>query len=275
MARGLSSSAALTVAMARAFCGAADIPWRPREMALTCAKAERDGVGVACGVMDPMASALGQPGRALLVDCRSLEVTPVPLPAEVALVVLDTGVARTLATSAFHDRQRSCGEAVAALRRLDPSIRALRDATDEQLDEVARNLEGRTVRHARHVIAECRRPQELAQALANGDLRRAGEHLDQSHASLRDLYEVSCPELDEMTARARRHPACFGARLTGAGFGGCAIALVDAARVEEFVLESSSEERVSRTDSSSERIFRVEASAGARLLESGESRGAC
>ena len=264
MACGLSSSAALELATARALCDAAGLAWRPRRMALACTAAENQGVGVACGVMDQMASALGRRGHALLLDCRTLEVEMVPMPAAASLVVLDTGVARSLADSAFNERRRACERAVTALRRRRPSIRALRDATKAQLEEVQGELEPRVLRYAQHVVAECRRPAAAATALRAGSLERVGELMNASHASLRDLYEVSCPELDAVTERARRHPACFGARLTGAGFGGCAIALVDAAHADDFVVHMNRSGELP-----SGRAFRVEASDGARLGKPG------
>ena len=267
MASGLSSSAALELAVAGALCDAAGTEWRPRQMATLCARAENEGVGVACGVMDQMASALGRAGHALLLDCRTLEFETVALPGRAAVVVLDSGVQRTLAGSAFNLRRQACERATLVLGRLDSSVRALRDATLEQLEEVSPGLDAPTRRYARHVIEECDRPRGVVRAFARGDLEGAGELMNASHASLRDLYRVSCPELDAVTARARRHESCFGARLTGAGFGGCAIALVDSAGVEAFVDEMNAAETGAPTVRRGVcHAFRVEAAAGAHIL---------
>ncbi|MHB8077735.1 MAG: galactokinase [Candidatus Krumholzibacteriia bacterium] len=228
---GLASSAALELAVARALCAAADLPWDPVAMARRCRRAENRYVGVACGLMDQYASACGREGAALLLDCRSLECTPVPLPEEMAVVVMDTAAARRLAGSAYNERRAACAEAVRRLRALDPSLTTLRDVTPALLaagHDLLRSPGDTLLRRARHVVEEMARPAALAAALAARDFAAAGRLVDASHASLRDLFEVSCPELELITGLARAHPACHGARLTGAGFGGSAIALVNA-----------------------------------------------
>ncbi len=265
MASGLSSSAALELATARALCAASGVPWLAQDMAALCTRAENDCIGVECGVMDQIASALGEPGHALLLDCRSLTTEPVAMPSQASVVVLDTGVRRALAQSAFNQRRKSCEGAVAVLREHDPSIRALRDAAPEQLDAVRRQLSEETFRCARHVIEECQRPSSMADAFAANDLDRAGALMNDSHTSLRDLYQVSCPELDHITDSARRHSACFGARLTGAGFGGCAVALVATVQVDDFIAQVEESYRVNHTAPFN--AFVTRASAGARLLE--------
>jgi len=233
---GLSSSAALGMAAARALCAAAGEPWRPREMSRAGQRAENEFAGVACGVMDPLISAAAQPAHALLLDCRSLQWDAVPLPARGAVVVLDTRTPRELAGSAYNERRASCEEAVSAVRSLAP-VTSLRDV-DPELLEAARPWMGETAyRRASHVLAESARPASMAEALRAGDLQRAGALMNASHASLRELYEVSSPALDRITDLARGHAAAFGARLTGAGFGGCAVALVEAAEGGSFIEE--------------------------------------
>jgi len=234
---GLSSSAALELATARALAAATGAGWDPPAMARLGQKAENEYVGMSCGIMDQFASAACAEGHALLLDCRSLETRPVPVPDAAAVVVMDTGARRSLAASAYNERRAACERVVAALAKTRPGIRALRDVTAEELAEQAPRLDATDLKRARHVIAEIARPAALAAAFASGDLVAAGRLMNDSHASLRTLYEVSCEELDLVSALARRQPSCYGARMTGAGFGGCAIALVAADDVASFCEE--------------------------------------
>jgi galactokinase len=266
MGAGLSSSAALEVAVARAWCAAAGIPWRPAEMARLCQKAENEFAGTACGIMDQFASAASEDGCALLLDCRSLATEPVPIPPAAVVVVLDTGVRRALAaSSAYNDRRAACEAAVAVLQKaLDPGIRALRDVDLPKLEAVRDRLDPVTFRRARHVVEENHRPPAMAAALRRGDLAEAGRLMAASHASLRDLYQVSSPQLDLISELARRHPRCYGARMTGAGFGGCAVAVVEAAHADSFAADV---ERGYREAAEPEPAFFVcRPSGGARLL---------
>jgi len=234
---GLSSSAALEVAAARAFADAGDLPWEAVPMAAHCRRAENEFVGVPCGLMDQFASAASREGCATVLDCRTLETQAVPMPEGAVVAVMDPGVRRELARSAYQDRRAACDAAVAVLRPRFPTVRALRDATLETLEQVRDTLDPVVYRRARHVVEENLRPLALAAALRAGDLPAAGRLMNDSHASLRDLYQVSSPELDALTERARAHPACFGARMTGAGFGGCAIALVRREAADAFLQE--------------------------------------
>jgi galactokinase len=234
---GLSSSAAFEVAAARAFCDAAGIAWDPVAMAKLCRAAENDFVGVSCGLMDQYAAAASVEGCALLLDCRSVEAVPVPIPGDTIFVVMDTGARRTLVSSAYNDRLRECAAALEQLRGLDPGLRSLRDVTPEKLEAARERLDPVLFRRASHVVAEIQRPAAMAQALARGDLEAAGRLMDESHASLRDLYEVSSPELDLVCRLARGHRGCYGTRMTGAGFGGCAVALLSHAGADEFTRE--------------------------------------
>jgi galactokinase len=261
---GLSSSAAVEIATLRWLAHAADLPWDPGAMALTGQRAEVEFVGVRCGIMDQLASAAGVEGAALLVDCRSTEWTPAPLPTDATVVIMDTAVPRTLAASGYNQRRAACERAVATLRALVPDLKSLRDVDGALLSEGRMLLDAEALRCAQHVVAETCRPHDLHRALAAGDLEWAGRLMDDSHWSLRDLYEVSCPELDRITGLARTHPACFGARLTGAGFGGAAVALVAAGEEERFATDV---EPAYRKDTGREgRITGCRAVAGAALF---------
>lgn len=231
---GLSSSAALEMATARALVQAAGLDWDPVRMAKLGQKAENEYVGMNCGIMDQFASAVSREGHAVLLDCRSLETRPVPVPEQATIVVMDTGARRSLAGSAYNDRRAACERVVAHLKTLDPSVRALRDVGLDLLARAEADLDPTDLKRARHVVPENQRPVLMESALETGDLARAGRLMNDSHASLRDLYEVSCEELDEITEIARNQSACFGARMTGAGFGGCAVALVEANSAEAF-----------------------------------------
>jgi galactokinase len=231
---GLSSSAAVEVALALAWSATGDWKLSPTELVLACRAAENDYVGVSCGIMDQLASACGRKDHALLIDCRTLEWRTIALPAGVAIVVADTGVRRHLASGAFNERRLECEEAVRHLRGMLPDIRALRDVSIAELDRCSARLPGRLLARARHVVEECQRVRRGAELLESADLDAFGKLLDEAHESLRDFYEVSCPELDAMASAARRIDGCFGARLTGAGFGGCTVALVREEAAQAF-----------------------------------------
>lgn len=263
-AAGLSSSAALELAVARAAVEAAGAPWDPVTMARHAQRAEHAFVGVRCGIMDQLAAACGVEGAALLVDCRTLERKPVPLPRDAAVVVLDTGTPRSLSTSAYNERRASGERAVEAARALWPSVRTLRDVPADLLEALRERLDETTWRRACHVVAENERPARLAAAFAAGDLEAAGAVIDESHASLRNLYEVSSRELELITAAARTAPGCLGARLTGAGFGGCALALVRVSEAARFI--AAVETAYQRASGRPGQCFVVRPAAGARLL---------
>ncbi len=234
---GLSSSAAIEVAVARAFAAAGGWAFDPVQTARLCQRAENEFVGVQCGVMDQFASAVSEEGCALLLDCRSLHHEPVPIPDSGVVVVMDTGVRRKLTSGAYNERRNACEAAVIAIKTVEPGIRALRGVDAALLERARGQMSDIVFRRASHVVAENLRPVLMADALRLGDLAAAGVLMDDSHASLRDLYEVSCPELDLLAGIARDQDACFGARMTGAGFGGCAVALVDRGGSEAFAAE--------------------------------------
>jgi len=205
-------------------------------MALVGQYAENKWVGMNCGIMDQMISAAGVADHALLIDCRSLETRPLPLPANTAVVVLDTATSRGLVDSAYNERRAQCE---AAARYF--GVKALRDVTAAQLEAAQGELDALTYRRARHVISENDRVLQACDAMAAGDAPALGRLLDASHLSLRDDFQVSNRELNLIVAAAQAHPACLGARMTGAGFGGCAVALVMDAGVEDFVAQVSAD----------------------------------
>ena len=234
VASGLSSSAALEVSMAvlwQTLVGF-DLP-RP-ELALLCQRAENNFVGVNCGIMDQFISALGAENAALLIDCRSLDYQSVSLPDGVAVVVMDTNKARGLADSAYNTRRSECEEGVALLREHLPGIRALRDVPLAEFERYAEGLPDNVRRRCRHVVTEDARTLEGVQALSEGDAVTFGRLMDASHVSLRDDSEVSCAELDAMVEAAWGTPGVIGARMTGGGFGGCAVALVEQGLAQAF-----------------------------------------
>jgi galactokinase len=231
---GLSSSAAVEMAMGYAFRALGDLDISLSDLALVCQQAEHQFAGMPCGIMDQFVSALGRRGHALRLDCRSLEYDYVPIPAGVRVVVADSGVRRELASSEYRVRRAQCEEAVALLRTRLPEIRALRDVSPDQLDEHRDILPGVVYRRARHIVHSTARMQEAVAALHRGDAVFFGQAMNECHASLRDDYEVSCAELELLVEAAREVAGCYGSRLTGAGFGGCTVSLVAEDAVDEF-----------------------------------------
>lgn len=227
---GLSSSAALELATLRAFAALDGDDWDPAAMARLGQRAENAWVGVNCGIMDQMISAAGEADHALLIDCRTLDTEAVPLPEGTVAVILDTGTRRGLVDSAYNERRAACEAAAEAL-----GVAALRDATLDALEAARDRLGDVVYRRARHVVSENARVLEAAEAMRAGDAARLGALMDASHASLRDDFEVSSEALDTMAALARGAEGCHGARMTGAGFGGCAVALVEADAAPAFV----------------------------------------
>jgi len=223
---GLSSSAAIELASAWALLDDAAPDVDAFELARRCQRAENAYVGVQSGLMDQFAEACGVAGAALLLDCRSSEWQPIPLPGDLALVVCHTGSARHLDHSEYNTRRRQCEAAVAALALEDPSIHSLRDVAPELLAAAEPRLSPIDARRARHVVSENARVVGTVEALAAGDLAAVGDLFAASQASLRDDYEVSSPELDAMVEVARGVPGVIASRMTGAGFGGCTINLV-------------------------------------------------
>jgi galactokinase len=262
---GLSSSAALEVAVARALVAAAGAAWEPLAAAIVCRQAENEFVGVPCGVMDQMAAATSRAGQAMLLDCRSLEITPVALPDRVSIVVMDTGIRRTVGSDWYQERLAACRRAVAVAREADQSVRALRDVDEPLLRAIADRLDDGALGCATHVVAENQRVLEMVAVLSRDDATTAGTLINASHDSLRDHFRVSSSELDAIVDIARTHPSCYGARMTGAGFGGCAIALVESSAVDDFV--RSTEGAARRSIPSAGNFFRCAAAGGAELVD--------
>ena len=223
---GLSSSAALEVAMLRALRLLLRLPFDDVEIARMAQRAEVDFAGVNCGIMDQMASSLADPSHALFLDARTLATERWPLPAGCAVLVLDSGVQRSLVTSAFNQRRRECEEACARL-----GVASLRDVEAEQVEALPEPWR----RRARHVVSENAR---VLRAVTGADAAVLGQMMNASHASLRDDYEVSVAPLDELVALLQDHAAVFGAKLTGAGFGGACVAVVESGRVGEIAHET-------------------------------------
>lgn len=226
---GLSSSASLELALAQAFSLVSGIEWDPAQMALTCQKAENQWVGVSSGIMDQMISASGKENFALMIDCRSLETQQVPLPQETRIVILDTSTRRGLVNSAYNERREQC-ETVAQYF----GVKALRDITLAQLESEKDRLNELLYRRAKHVVSGNQRVMEAVEALTVGDAAALGELMNKSHISMRDDFEISREEMDQMVEIAQNQPGCFGARMTGGGFGGCAVALVMEDQVNIF-----------------------------------------
>jgi galactokinase len=225
---GLSSSAAIELATAKAFETTTGFGWEPTEIATLCQRAENRWVGVASGLMDQLACARGRRDHALLLDCRSMDVEMVPVPDGASVIVLDTGTRRELQSSPYNDRRRECEAAARAL-----GVGSLRDVL---IDRLPRSAASRSLplRRARHVVTENARTLAAAEAMRTGDAGTMGRLMNESHASLRDDFEVSSVALDAVVESAQAADGCFGARLTGAGFAGCAVALVEETAAVDF-----------------------------------------
>jgi galactokinase len=234
---GLSSSAAIEVAFVKMWRALGGWQADDLELARLCQQAENLYVGVACGLMDPFASLHGRRGHALLLDCRSFEWRLVPLPAATAIVVSDTQVRRELAASEFNVRRRQCEEAVAILRRTMPSVQTLRDVSRAELERRRSEMPPVLFRRAQHVVEEIARVEAVIADVERGDRAALGRAMTAAHRSGGELYEVSCAELDVLVESAVQIEGCYGARLTGAGFGGCTVSLVDVASTERFSAE--------------------------------------
>ena len=231
---GLSSSAALEVSSALAFMSLIGASLPLPEVAKLCRKAENEFVGAKVGIMDQFVSCLGKAGHAVLLDCRSLEWRLVPIPATVRLVICNTMVKHALSTGEYNLRREQCEEGVRLLSKKYSGIRALRDVSLEQLESSRSLLPEVVYKRCAHIVHENQRVLEAETALAAGDLNVFGSLMRQSHQSLRDLYEVSCEELDMMVDSAEGLPGYWGGRMTGGGFGGCTVNLVDAEAAPVF-----------------------------------------
>ena len=259
---GLSSSAALEVSLIHGLCTLFDLDLPLLKMVKLARKAENEFVRVQCGIMDQFISVFGQESKALFLDCETLDYMLCPLrmrEAGIQILVYETGVRRELAGSEYNRRRRESSQALDVLKKA--GVKTYKDATLSLLEDYRHEMEEKIFRRARHVISENARVNEAVQAIEKDDFSLLGELIFSSHESLRDDYEVSCPELDLLYEVGRRFPACYGARLTGAGFGGSGIALVKKGEVEAFqqkLLESAEEAGFPRP-----RFYEVEIGEGA------------
>ena len=231
---GLSSSAAIEVATGLALSRNSGLSVDRAELAQICQRAENEFVGTRCGIMDQFVSCLGQEGRALLLDCRSLAHELLLLPEEARLVICNTMVKHKLAAGEYNRRRAQCEAGISQLVRSLPRVRALRDVSEAELESHQDGMSEVVYKRCRHVVTENNRVLKAKQALESDNLPELGRLMNESHQSLRDDYEVSCPELDIMVGLAQQMPRVHGARMAGAGFAGCTINLVAASAADEF-----------------------------------------
>ena len=226
---GLSASAALELSVGYALAALGGTPNPdPLQLALAGQNAEHTYVGTQCGIMDQYISALALPGHALQIDCRSLAFESIPLRlANACVLICDTQVKHELSSSAYNERRLQCAEGVREIARLQPAVRALRDVTEDEFEALAPRLPALIARRCRHVVKENARTLAAARALQAGELAHLGTLMSASHASLRDDYEVSCVELDEAVAAVAGEPGVYGSRMTGGGFGGCTVSVLE------------------------------------------------
>lgn len=261
---GLSSSAAIEVASALALLSPSKIRLPLLEIAKLCREAENNFVGAKVGIMDQFVSCMGRAGHALLLDCRSLDFKLVAIPASIKLVVCNTTVKHDLATGAYNSRREECEAGVRFFAKRDPSVRALRDVSFDLLQKHAAELTPTILKRCTHVIRENWRTLEAARCLADGDLASLTGLMRDSHRSLRDLFEVSCQELDVMVEAAEGLPGFCGGRMTGGGFGGCTINLVQQEQAEAFAVQIA--ERYQRATGITPQIYVCSAEDGAQAV---------
>jgi galactokinase len=262
---GLSSSAALELASSLALSGGDEPPLDRMTLARTAQRAENGYVGVNCGLMDQFASAFGREGHALLLDCRTLEHRAIPMAdPDLALVACHSGSPRKLESSAYNERRSQCEAAVEVIARAEPGVTTLRDVTPAMLEAARPRLDPLVAARAEHIVHENVRVLDAVAALEAGDLPSVGRLFYASHASMRDLFEITSPELDAMVDIARAIPGVIGARMTGGGFGGCTINLVRRVAVPAL-REAVMRDYPGRTGLTP-RVFEVAASPGARRI---------
>jgi galactokinase len=261
---GLSSSAAVEVGFARAFMALGG--WEAEMMTLVklAKKGENEYVGVNSGIMDQFACLFGRENHALYLDTKDLSWEALPLPKDVAIIVADSNISRELADSAYNARRQACADAVIKLQEFLPDIISLRDVSVKDFEQYKDQLPREVRLRAQHVIEEIARVEKAVRLLKAGDFCSFGELMIAGHASLRDLYEVSLPELDALVEIALEQPGCYGARLTGAGFGGCTVNLVQEEKSADFILalKAGYEQRTGKTV----KIYPCKPAQGAHIL---------
>ena len=262
---GLSSSAAIELSIGLALASVSNVNIDPLSLALAGQQAEHTYVGIKCGIMDQYVSAFGRKNNAVLLDCRTLESQQIPLSlGDAEIVVCDSHVQHELASSEYNKRRSECEQGVEILRTVLPGIRALRDVSAGDLERNRELLPVDVMRRCRHVITENDRTLGASEALKAGNLAEMGRLMAASHASLRDDYQVSCPELDLLVDSALSVDGVLGARLTGGGFGGCTVNLVEMRSVDSFKRTVIREYQ--RAFGKKPSIYKFEASDGAREI---------
>ena len=265
---GLASSAALEVGIATAMLRAADEKLSPVALATLCRQAEQEYAGSPCGIMDQLCCTSARAGHALLIDCRSMVMEQIPLTLDdAAMVLIDSGVRHSIAGSEYARRRRECSAALATLNEVDSSITSLRDVDETRIRICAEHLDDTLARRVRHVVSENARVARAADALRTGDARAFGRLMNESHASLRDQFDVSCEELDEIVSIASGFDGVYGARLTGGGFGGCVIAMASTDAVAP--LESAIRESYDGRYEASATVFPVRSADATRVSYGG------
>jgi galactokinase len=234
MGAGLSSSASLEVAIGLALLSASHAEVPQLDLVKACQRAEHEYVGTRCGIMDQFIAVFGRAGHALMLDCRTLEYQTLAIPSDARLVICNSMVKHELASGEYNRRRADCEAGVKIFHDGLPQVRALRDVSVADLEKHRSELPDEIFRRCRHVVTENRRVLDAAEALRSSDLGRFGQLMYESHRSLRDDYEVSCEELDLLVEIASSCEGVYGSRMTGGGFGGCTITLVQAAVVESF-----------------------------------------
>jgi len=232
---GLSSSAALEMATIQSFKAVSGFTMDHQTMAEVGQDAENRWIGVKCGIMDPLISASGKKDHAQLIDCRTLDCKAIPIPTSSRIIILDTTTRRGLMDSAYNERRAQCESAAEVFQ-----VKALRDITMELLSSHSLQIDSLVKKRVQHVVAENYRTQAAAKAMIQSDVTHLGKLMNESHQSLRDLFEVSSNELNTIVECATHNPYCYGARMTGAGFGGCAVAMVQKEKSETFIQEVKS-----------------------------------
>ncbi len=264
---GLSSSAALEVGYAKTFLASVDEDFEPVRLALLAQQAEHEYAGAPCGIMDQFICVLGKADHALLLDCRSQGYEHVHMPLEHAgILIADTRVKHDLGSSEYPVRRAQCHKAAEIIGGYESQVKALRDVDDAMLEKYADKLDEVQLKRARHIVGEDKRVLEAAEGFRLGDLPAAGDAMNRSHNSLRDDYEVSCQELDFMVDKARLCDGVYGARMSGGGFGGCIVALIDRSAADDVA--SALLDAYKKEYSQTAGIFVTQATEGAEVIKS-------
>jgi galactokinase len=261
---GLSSSASIEVATALAVLELAGVVKPPATVALACQRAENAFVGAQSGIMDQFIACAGEQDHALMLDCRSLEYRLLPIPSHVRLIICNSMVKHEHAGGQYNVRREEVEEGTRILHRHWPSVVTLRDVTEAQLMECRQHMPDNVFRRCRHIITENKRVELAASALERGDLSAFGALMAEAHRSIRDDFEASCDELDTLVELASKLPGCYGARMTGGGFGGCTVNLVHESHAEQF--RQAIRDQYRATDGIDADIYLCRASAGATRI---------